>query len=272
MLVLIVISISLILIIHNSFAVSMNARIYQFDIFSSIGAAPMQIRICLIQEALALCLIPIFAGIFIGIAFLSSFLTVLFSAYIPARKLSKVTPLEAIRHTNVLQLKKKRHSRILSVLFGIEGELAGNALWAQKKALRTSTLSLTLSFLVFTVMVCFFTLSGISTNYTYFERYKDVWDVMVTIKDTNIEEFDMTEELKELSGVKGSTVYQKVMAVSPISDDLISDELRSLGGLKTIAGTTITDADGIRWIYANYRSFLCVTCGYRCCQCILKHT
>lgn len=34
---LIVVSFSLILIIHNSFAVSMNARVHQFGSFSSIG-------------------------------------------------------------------------------------------------------------------------------------------------------------------------------------------------------------------------------------------
>lgn len=44
-------TISLIIIIHNSFAVSMNARIHQFGIFSSIGATPRQIRVCLLQEA-----------------------------------------------------------------------------------------------------------------------------------------------------------------------------------------------------------------------------
>ena len=38
--VLLLVSVSLILIIHNSFAVSMNARVHQFGIFSSIGATP----------------------------------------------------------------------------------------------------------------------------------------------------------------------------------------------------------------------------------------
>lgn len=60
--------------------------------------------------------------------------------------MSKCTPLQAIKGIDEGQLRKKKHSRILALLFGIEGELAGNALKAQKKALRTSTLSLTLSF------------------------------------------------------------------------------------------------------------------------------
>lgn len=278
LIILIVMSISLILIIHNSFALTMNSRLHQFGIFSSVGATPRQIRICLIQEALALCIIPIGVGIMIGaglsfgmveitnviasdmaerreahfvydplvfiIAFVFSFLTVLFSAYIPAKKLSKVTPLEAIRHSNVLQLKRKKHSRILSLLFGIKGELAGNALKAQKKALRTSSLSLTLSFLAFTVMLCFLTLSDISTNHTYFERYQDVWDVMITVKDTKINDFDMTENLKRISGVQSSTVYQKALAECFISEDQLSDELHKVGGIKAVAGSSVTETDG----------------------------
>lgn len=206
LLVLLIVSASLILIIHNSFAVSMNARVHQFGIFSSIGATPGQIRACLLQEAAVLSVIPILSGSFVGIALslgilqivniladgiagrheavftyhplvfavtiLASVLTVLISAWLPAGKLSRQTPLDAIKNTDELQLKRKKNSCILSRLFGIEGELAGNALKAQKKALRTSTLSLTLSFLGFTLMLCFFTLSEISTNHTYFERYR----------------------------------------------------------------------------------------------------
>ena len=44
---------SLIMIIHNAFAVSMDARVHQFGIFASIGATPAQIRACLLQEAAA---------------------------------------------------------------------------------------------------------------------------------------------------------------------------------------------------------------------------
>ena len=59
-------SFSLIVIIHNSFAVSMNARIHQFGILSSIGATPKQIRSCLLQEAAALCAVPVILGNLLG--------------------------------------------------------------------------------------------------------------------------------------------------------------------------------------------------------------
>lgn len=276
--ILMIVSLSLILIIHNSFAVSMNTRVHQFGIFSSIGATPGQACTCLMQEAAVLCFVPILVGSVIGIvlsfgtihiinllaagadgrheavfqyhplvfaaAILVSILTVLISAWLPARKLSRLTPLEAIRNTGELRLKKKKHSRILSLLFGMEGELAGNALKAQKKALRTSTLSLTFSFLGFTIMLCFFTLSGISTNHTYFERYQDAWDVMVTVKDTGIESIGHTEEIRGMQGVQSSIVYQKAEAVCSIPETDISDEVNVLGGLGAVAGSSVTAGEG----------------------------
>ena len=275
--VLLMVSASLVLIIHNSFAVSMNDRVHQFGIFSSVGATPGQIRTCLLQEAAALCAIPILLGSFTGIALsfgmiqvvnllaediadrhevvfayhplvfavtiLASVLTVLVSAWLPAVKLSRLTPLEAIKDTGELQLKKRKHSRILALFFGAEGELAGNALKAQKKALRTSTLSLTLSFLGFTLMLCFFTLSGISTNHTYFERYQDAWDVMVTIEDTGMEDFACGDDIHALRDAD-SVIYQKADAVSSIPADAVSSEVTGRGGVETIAGSNVSIADG----------------------------
>lgn len=271
--VLLIVSVSLILIIHNSFAVSMNARIHQFGIFSSIGATPGQIRTCLLQEAAALCAIPILLGSFIGIVLtfgiiqivnaladdiagrheavftyhplvfavtiLVSVLTVLISAWMPAGKLSRLTPLEAIKNTGELQLKRRKKARILAGLFGVEGELAGNALKAQKKSMRTSTLSLTLSFLGFTFMLCFFTLSGISTNHTYFQRYQNAWDVMATIKDTPIENFTHEDEIHGLNDTD-SVIYQKAEAYASVPMAAISKEVAGLGGLEALAGTSVS--------------------------------
>lgn len=267
--VIIIVCISMILVIHNSFALSMNSRIHQFGIFSSIGATPGQIRACLMQEAAALALAPALIGILtgivlsfgaviamnviavnivggrnasfryhpaiLGITLVAVVFTVLFSAWIPARKLSKMTPLEAIRGTGELHLKKKKSSLILSALFGMEGELAGNAWKAQKKALRTTSLSLTLSFLGFMLIQCFFTLSDISTEHTYFYKYRNAWDVMVTVKDTGIEEFAPIGEIQELPGVQSAVVYQKGEALCMLPGEGISSELQTLGGMETAA-------------------------------------
>lgn len=272
-------SFSLIVIIHNSFAVSMNARIHQFGIFSSIGATPKQIRTYLLQEAAALCAVPILAGNLIGIAgsmgliqlsnvllgsdipgrhesvpgyhplvllltLLVSVLTIWVSAWLPAGKLSRMTPLEAIRNTGELQLKRRKNSHFLSLLFGVEGELAGNALKAQRKALRTASLSLISAFMAFTVMQCFFALSGISTRETYFERYQGVWDVMVTLKDADVDTFEETDRIQGIKGLESAIVYQKAMAKRIITEEEMSEEMKSFGGFSNAPGNYVTKADG----------------------------
>lgn len=271
-------AVSLIVIIHNSFAVSMNARIHQFGIFSSIGATPGQIRSCLLQEAAALCTVPVLAGNLLGIFislglislsnvllgsgvpgrheavfgyhplvfFLTLLLTVVtiwISAWLPAGKLSRLTPLEALKNTGELQLKRKKSSPVLALVFGMEGELAGNALKAQRKALRTASLSLVFSFLAFTLMQCFFTLSGISTRETYFERYQDVWDIMITVKDAEVEALAETEEIRRLPSVQSVVAYQKAMAKRMITGEEMSEELKALGGFSHASGSDVTVTD-----------------------------
>lgn len=263
---------SLVLIIRNSFELSMNARLHQFGIFSSIGATPRQIRLCLLQEALALsaglavvggCLgaaisygliaaVNFYAAgaagrhegvyqyhpLLLAITALSTGLTVFFPAWIPARKLSRLTPLEAIRNAGGVELKKRKHSRLLSALFSIEGELAGNALKARKKTLRIATVSLLLSFLGFSLMLCFTTLSNISARYTYFERYQNAWDVMVTLKDTALSDFSLTKEIGAVPGARNVVLYQKAETAGVLPEDQQSDALQELGCFGSVTGET----------------------------------
>ena len=272
-------SFSLIIVIHNSFAVSMNARIHQFGIFSSIGATPKQIRSCLLQEAAALCILPILIGNLLGIlismgiihmvngllgsdvagrheavfgyhplvlvaTLLLTVVTIWISAWMPARKLSRLTPLEAIKNTGELQLKRKKKSPLLTCLFGLEGELAGGALKAQKRALRTASLSLIFSFLAFTIMQSFFALSGISTRETYFERYQGVWDIMVTVKDTDVDSFRETQKMQEIPEIRSAIVYQRAMAKRIIAEDEISEDMKSFGGFASAGDNYERETDG----------------------------
>lgn len=255
---------SLILVIHNAFAVTMNARVHQFGILASIGATPGQIRTCLLQEAFVLCAVPIAAGDLLGIfgsmgmvewtnviladverrlvlsfvyhpfilflSLMAAVLTIWISAWIPARKLSKLTPLQAIRNSSGLQLKRKKHSPVLSLIFGMEGELAGNALKAQRKAMRTALISLVFSFLAFSLMMCFITITVVSQRETYFEKYQDAWDVMVTVKNTGIDAFEEAGSLQGLDGVESGVVYQKAMARRLVASEEISGEMQAIGG------------------------------------------
>lgn len=258
-------SFSLIMVIHNAFAITMKMRIHQLGIFSSIGAAPRQIKSFLLQEAAVLCAVPVLAGKLLGIAFsmgliqllnillgkdvpgrhVSVFgyhplvfgislaavvITLWVSAWLPARKLSRLSPLEAIKNTGEVHLKRKKNSRILRLFFGVEGELAGNTLKAQRKALGTASLSLVFSLLAFTIMQCFFTLSEISTRETYFARYQDAWDIMVEVKDADVENFAQIREIQGLSEVESAAVYQKAAAKTVVLEEEISEEMKAFGG------------------------------------------
>lgn len=254
---------SLILIIQNAFAASVNARVFQLGIFSSVGATPRQIRLFLIQEAAVLCLVPVLAGIALGalgsfgalfaveqmgkglpgrheavfqyhpavflVSFLAAALTVFCSAWLPARKVSRITPLEAIRKGEIPGSARGAESRILKALFGIEGELAVGSLRFRRRALWTSTVSLTLAFLGYFVMTAAFSISQASVKETYYERYRDSWDVMVTVKDTRIQEFSWEKQ------GEACAVYQKASACLFLPKDWISREVLGLGGLEKVA-------------------------------------
>ncbi len=297
-------SVSLILIIRHSFAVCMNSRIRQIGILSGIGATSGQIRSFLLREAAALCMIPVLAGYLSGIGasalvhkwadiyleqyaegrirvafeihplvLLGTFVCIVFtvwaSALLPARKLARLTPMEAIRNMDGwgnnahyakriartlhngqhasragrLSRKKERPSSLLFRLFGAEGELAGCAVRAQKKALRAAVLSLTLSLFVFVFQQCFFGLSRASNEITYWDRYQDVWDIYVTVKDGKIETFGETEAIREVEGVRDVIAYQKAEAERLIGREEISGELAAADTLSAAPETEVERTD-----------------------------
>lgn len=256
---------SLVLIIHNAFGVSMNARLHQLGILKSIGAAPRQLRTALIHEAFSICLPSILAGILAGsglcyifmyfmnrvvisireyelqfyyppliffVAFCASFVTVSISAGIPARKISRLSPLEAVRYDGELPVMKMKRFYLLSHLFGLEGELARKSLYQRRKAFKTASLSITLSLLVFSSFLNLETISYISTKYTFFERYKDKWDLLATVENTGKNQTSLLSDIKNLPGIKRCISYQKTDTYTSIAKDMQSVSLLSIGGLK----------------------------------------
>jgi len=263
---------SLVMIIHNAFAVSMNARLHQLGLLQSIGATPRQIRTALTREAFILCLAPIIIGIGLGgvlclgfvqfvrnvtdsireytfqfqyspyvaaAALFASLLTVWLSARIPAAKMSRITPLEAIQYGKEPPVKKLKRIHLFSRLLGIEGQIADKSLYARRKAFRASTLALTLSFLVLSGYLILNTISSISTNYTFFERYKDKWDLMVTVKEGENDEDALLNGIRSIDGVSKCIAYRRENAYTYISRDMLSEELLSLGGIEALKDTGI---------------------------------
>lgn len=62
-------------------------------------------------------------------------LTILISAYLPAKRASKVTPIEAIRQNDDIKIKNKKLKtpKMIYKLFGIEGDIAYKNMKRNKK-------------------------------------------------------------------------------------------------------------------------------------------
>lgn len=93
-------------------------------------------------------LVPVWA--IIGIVLVSAF-TIFISSYIPSRRASKITPIDAIRQTNEIKIKAKklRSSRLVRAVFGYEGELANKNLKRNGRRARVITSSIALSVILF---------------------------------------------------------------------------------------------------------------------------
>lgn len=178
------ISIGCTIVIYNSFAISVMERKKQFGLFASIGATKKQLRHTVFFEAIIIGLIGIplgvlssFIGIGVVIALINHLLpgvftvdlvltaipellvipilfmivVVLASAYIPAHRASKITPIEAIRLNDDIKIKGKKVKThpIIHRLFGIEGEIALKNIKRNKKKYRITVISLVVSIVLF---------------------------------------------------------------------------------------------------------------------------
>ena len=178
------VSIGCIVVIYNSFAISVMERKKEFGLLSSIGATKKQIKKSVFYEALVVGVIGIILGIlgaYIGIGtviliinnlisdmleyklylvtnYLFIIIPVIFmiivigvSAFIPSRRASKVSPIEAIRQNDDIKINKKKikTGKLVNKLFGIEGEIALKNIKRNKKKYRVTIVSLFISIVLF---------------------------------------------------------------------------------------------------------------------------
>lgn len=260
--VLLVVCVSLIIMIHNAFEVSMSGRLHQLGILQSVGATPRQLHTFLLQEAFILCFVPSLIGVLAGIALCYGFMqfiifvtryirvhdvlfryhvliavgafalsisTVMISAWIPAKRISRLTPLTAIHYGGEPTFEKVKSFRIFSKVFGVYGELAAKSLYTRRTLLKTSTLSLILAFLGFISFLNLEVMSGISTQHTYFERYRDKWDILLTTTDMQEKEEYLLNEISKLDGIETCVVYKKIRTTTSLSTDMLHKEVLKLG-------------------------------------------
>ena len=190
----VIIGIGAVSLIYNAFSISLRERTTQFGLLSSIGATKRQLRRSMWQEALVVGAIGIPIGILSGIggigvtlhfigesmaryihgtedgkitletspgaillSALIAFLIICISVWIPAARIKKITPLEAIRANKDVCIRSKevKSPKIIQKLFGLEGMLANKNYKRDRKKYRATVFSLTVSIVLFTAATLF---------------------------------------------------------------------------------------------------------------------
>lgn len=185
--------ISTIAVIYNAFNISVLERVSQFGVLRCVGASPTQIKRIVLREALTVSIIGVPLGLvsgalamkivfyvislisrdeFLGdlqlvvspevlaISIVLGMVTVFLSAFGPARKAAKVSPLEAVRNAGSIKkekIKKVNKSRLAGLLFGIEGQIAWKNLRRNRKRFIITVFSMVISIVLYIVFGSFAT-------------------------------------------------------------------------------------------------------------------
>lgn len=257
-------------LIYNSFSISVSERTKQFGILKSIGATKKQIRKSVLYEASVLCSIGIPIGLVsgcLGIAitfyFLSDsiatylaeltdlkmrfvfspvaiiaasvigFVTVIISAYIPAKKAIKINPIESVRQSNEIKVNRRsvKVSPLTEKLFGFEATLSSKNFKRNKKKYRATVFSL------FVSVVLFISASSLSTYFTDIvaaESQDMNYDVAINIYnyDDDYNPLYETDEfrnklyngLKNVKGIDEFTLTEKMHTEYNLDKKYISEE------------------------------------------------
>lgn len=213
------VSIGCIIVIYNSFAISVMERKKEFGLLSSIGATKKQLSYMIFFEAIIVGTIGIILGVagaylgigtviivlnnllkgvleyslhlvtipmFIIIPVIFMIVVILVSALIPSRRASRVSPIEAIRQNDDIKINKKkiRTNPLIIKLFGIEGEIALKNIKRNKKKYRVTTVSLFISIVLFISFSAYmnYTLNTADSLLTTFN-----YDINVYVYDGNSE-------------------------------------------------------------------------------------
>lgn len=242
--ILLIIILASVFMIYDSFAVSYQQRARYLGMLASVGATRVQKRGSVYFEGYILGCIGIPIGILCGIggiavtlralsdsfmktvmvatgdsirlhavvdwkiivfSVLISALTIFISAWIPAHRASKITPIEALRQTNTVKVKKAKKlktSRLRQKLFGFEDVLAVKNYKRNAKRSRTVVFALAVSVILFLSTANF---TGMLTNALDNEYDGMSFDVYESVNSSDGPlSVDLVEKLnKEVSRMPG---------------------------------------------------------------------
>lgn len=239
------VSIACVIVIYNSFAISVMERKKQFGLFSSIGATKRQIKSTVLYEAMIVSLIGIplgilsaYLGIYVVVLIMNNLLkgmfsvgfhlstyplfiiipiifmviTIFVSASIPAKRASKISPIEAIRLNDDIKIKSKKvkSPKIIRKLFGIEGDIAYKNMRRNKKKYRITVVSLFIS------IVLFISFSGYMTYFlASADSYLAIPEVDVFVRyDPENSDPEVIKSIKNNSSVEDYMEYLGVPATT----------------------------------------------------------
>ncbi|MBC3796098.1 ABC transporter permease [Acetobacterium tundrae] len=171
-----------VVMIYNTFNISVMDRVRQFGLLRCIGASKKQIRRIVRRESLIILLkaIPIgvlggmfitficsgilkiynpylfgdisifsFSGIGIGAGVLTGFLTVLIASMLPAKKAAKVSPVNAVTGSETVKISGRQKQGVFTRLFPVEIAMGVNNAINKKRTLILMTSSIAISIILF---------------------------------------------------------------------------------------------------------------------------
>jgi len=248
-------------LIYNAFAISVSDRSRYLGMLSSVGATKKQKRNSVFFEGAVIGVISIPLGIIAGLvgigvtfsfinpmiknvilipesirvvvlpitmvlAVFISVITIFISTWVPAKRASNISAIDAIRQTMDVKLTSKevRTSKLTRAIFGIEGDLALKNLKRNKGRYKATLFSLVISIILFLV-VSQFTLN--LKKSALMTQMGISYDIAVALHQKNNTQDAIIGRIKSLDNIKSLTQIDTLSATSRVSIDRLADHLKA---------------------------------------------
>jgi len=239
--VVIVIIVTSVFCIKNSFDISITEKIRQYGMLSSIGATRKQIKKNVYYEALILGAIGIPLGILLGLfatfilihvsnyflttAFNEGFdlifdlsllsiifsvilglITIILSARKSAKMASVISPIVAIRNNEDIRIKnyKFKSPKLIKNIFGIGGIISYKNLKRSKKKYRTTVISIVVSIIVYLAVTGFI---NVAFSFIKYELPTDEYNITINYQQNNEQNLKIYETIKDIDKVSNVEKY-----------------------------------------------------------------
>lgn len=249
--VIVIIMLTSVFCIRNSFAISITEKIKQYGMLASVGATSKQIKKNVLYEAIILALIGIPLGVLSGllamfvlikvvekiladsllgvklmfspnlisilVSAVLALITIYFSAKKSAKTASKVSPIEAIRSNQDIKIKSKKLKTpwIIKKMFGIGGELSYKNLKRNNKKYRTTVISIVVSVAIFIAMNTFLDYA-FEMSKIYYKDY--TYNIAITSTNLSKQSYDKLTEVTKMEGIKSYSLIRNVLLEVKIED------------------------------------------------------